>query len=213
LYAYVHNDPVNKVDPDGLTSITLGIEGELTYGVGVSGGFGIALSFPTPWDPAGQWDVGVYGTVSERVGYLAGFGAAASGALQGSVQGMSGLTYDGTVGVGPVAGSLSVPVGKKGVPDFGSRDESGSTGLPKARNSARGAARIGPNAGASVGFRATGAISARDVANAVGGLFSNESAKLQRNGDGSISATISQTGSRITRERACTTDKDGNLKC
>lgn len=214
LYAYVANDPVNKVDPDGRTTLTLGFEGEVTIGLGVSGGYGAALSFPTPWDPSAKWDFGFYGTVSARAGYLVGGGLAGSFS-NGSVKDLTGIQYEGTLGVGPVAASGGVPVGKNGIPDFGNKDGSGSSAIPKGRSreTAQGKARLGPNAGVSGGFKTTGAFSAIDVAKAVGGLFSNESAKLNQNANGSITATISSTGSRITSERNCSTDSDGKLQC
>ncbi|MGE4033026.1 MAG: RHS repeat-associated core domain-containing protein [Parvularculaceae bacterium] len=214
LYAYVHNDPVNKIDPDGRTTLTLGFEGEVTIGLGVSGGYGAALSFPTPWDPSAKWDFGFYGSVSARAGYLVGGGLAGSFS-NGSVKDLTGIQYEGTLGVGPVAVSGGVPVGKNGIPDFGNKDGSGSSAFPKGRSreTAQGKARLGPNAGISGGFKTTGAFSAIDVAKAVGGLFSNESAKLNQNANGSITATISSTGSRITSERNCSTDSDGKLQC
>ncbi len=46
-----------------------------------------------------------------------------------------------------------------------------------------------------------------------GPMFSNESVSFSQAGNGSITATYSQTGSRITREVSCATDSDGNVSC
>ncbi len=126
LYAYVGNDPVNSKDADGLTTLSLGVEGELTFGQGVGGGFGIAASFPTPWDPGARWDFGVFGHVSARLGWLQGGGLSASHA-NGSVRDLSAVMWDATAGFGPVAVTGLAPVGKNGLPDLMPETSSGNS--------------------------------------------------------------------------------------
>jgi RHS repeat-associated protein len=72
LYSYVRQDPLNNVDPDGQVVVAIGPVLEFTPGAGGLLGGGIAISFPTPWDPCTPWDIGAFGTVSGRVGLSAG---------------------------------------------------------------------------------------------------------------------------------------------
>ena len=98
---YVHNDPLNYVDPNGEVTLKVGlkVKGPSTNSqvAGGQGEVGLAVSIPIPGiDPAGtQADIGVYsetgGTLNGSVG-AGGLGKTVLvlGAQTGDVQGMSG---------------------------------------------------------------------------------------------------------------------------
>jgi hypothetical protein len=69
-YAYAENDPVNGRDPSGHDSITVGINGEVTQVIGISGG--ITLRFDIPLDGDGRLDLIIEGAISGRGGWATG---------------------------------------------------------------------------------------------------------------------------------------------
>ena len=70
---------------------------------------------------------------------------------------------------------------------------------------------VGIEASSTVGIN--DAITVRDAANALGRLRSNQSASFSENDDGSVNATISTLGSRITRDVTCASNHDGEVRC
>ena len=98
VYSYVGQDPLSSVDPNGEAIVTIGPRLELTPGVGFLVGYGIAISFPTPDDPCADWDIGLFGTISGRLGLAGGFSI---GSFQptGSVNDLGGASFDGQAGI------------------------------------------------------------------------------------------------------------------
>jgi RHS repeat-associated protein len=167
LYAYVGNDPIDGIDPSGLTTIAVGIEGEATYGVGVAGGVGVAISFPFFGDTSARFDLGVYGFVSGRAGYLIGAGPAV-GVSGGSVQDMRALTWDVTGGYGAYAATISGPITAGGAgpgEPSGGRQVGAIPGPPGARVRST-------TLGGSAGVRATLSGSVRDLFSIGSRIFS-----------------------------------------
>jgi RHS repeat-associated protein len=126
-YAYVGNDPTDKTDPSGETVLMLDAGVTAVLGVGLSGSAGVAVSFPTPWDPDAKVDVGVYGTgSSDMVGGLVAVGPAVGGQFKGSVSDLSGTSNvkTGAFGIGI---TVSKPIG--------SGQPSASMGMGKSKGS------------------------------------------------------------------------------
>jgi RHS repeat-associated protein len=202
LYAYVGNDPVNRRDPDGRVTWTVGLEAEVTIAFGVSGGFGIALSHPWRNDGA-QWDVGVYGFVSGRSGYATG-GGIAIGVQAGSVRDANSIAVEGTVSAGLFAGTVSQDI-TKGTAD--GVDGSGAV-APRARGFEldSGRVRAGAQLGASAGIKAQAAMGARSVATAIAratGLDSGRTAQSVKQRGTEVTVKTTQTGSLITKTHRC----------
>ncbi len=159
LYSYVRQDPLNNVDPSGQAVIALGPVVEFTYGAGGLLGGGVAISFPTPWDPCAPWDIGLFGTISGRVGYSAGFGLA-SFSPTGSLSDFSGGFIDAQVGgsIGPFsvgyAGASRLTLGQGIGPwNHGLFGQAGPKGgLP-------GLPKLGGRIGASAGLTFNGVAS------------------------------------------------------
>jgi|GEM_PF-441215 len=63
LYQYVHNNPLNFIDPFGLFNILIGVGGSASAGGGAEGSGGIVISY---WK--GQFDIGVFGSVGASGG-------------------------------------------------------------------------------------------------------------------------------------------------
>ena len=122
LYAYVANDPVNKTDPNGEVTVTLGLKFKVpnlfnrnapdVKQFGVEGG--VALSIPIPGiDPEGtKFDLGVFGEASADAGFgIGGTGKATVelGVSLGDVQDMNGRGGEVSVQV-PVTPILGTPI-------------------------------------------------------------------------------------------------------
>ena len=103
LYAYVTNDPVNNVDPNGEITITIGLQlaGPKFPGVGASGVSGtsveggVAVSFPIPFiDPGASFDLGAYGQMGAQAEGSVNLGLGkfteAVGVQMGDVQDLTG---------------------------------------------------------------------------------------------------------------------------
>ena len=108
LYAYVGNDPLNNVDPQGLWTLNLQIGGSLTGLVGVTGGVGIYI---TSENTFGTPDIGVFRQAGPAVGANVGVGVSA-GYTTGNVTNFQGRVLSADVSVGP--GTASVTFGPKG---------------------------------------------------------------------------------------------------
>ena len=125
LYAYVRNDPVNNLDPNGKVTVSLKLEGRIgvpgVFSVRVSGG--VAVSVPDPIT-GGDFDVGLVGGVG------------------GTPEGIDGV---GSVGVG-AKGSINLGVSAGGVRD--QRGPSADVGfqVPVTPNP------LGPSVGANASF-------------------------------------------------------------
>jgi RHS repeat-associated protein len=205
-YSYTLNDPINAFDPDGERTIWLqvdawlgetptkapdghrreGFKNNMLMGRELTGG--IYISVPTA---RGQrWDLGIFGSYGKTRGVGGGVGADV-GTQNGDDRDLDGKSavYNGDLGLG---GSLI-------------RDGEGNT--------IGGTAGIGPGLGGSRAEITTGAVGLQDAASAIGGLFRNESASFSQNQDGSVSATISRAGSRISREVTCSSNADGEVSC
>lgn len=206
LYAYVANDPVNAFDPNGERTIWLQVDawwgetptkaphGHRREGfkdnmlMGREATAGIYLSIPTA---RGQrWDLGIFGSYGKTRGAGGGIGADV-GTQQGDDRDLDGrsVVYNGDLLLG---GSVI-------------RDGESST--------LGGTLGVGPGLGGTRAEITTGAVGIQDAASAIGGLFRDESASFSQNQDGSVTATISRAGSRITRQKRCTSNADGEVSC
>lgn len=96
LYAYVGNDPVNKIDPLGLCDVFGVVEGDLVGTVGPEGGVGIVIDLSNP----GQ--SGVFGTVGPAAGGNVGWGIG-GGIVKRGVEGWS-YNVDTNLGAGSITG-------------------------------------------------------------------------------------------------------------
>lgn len=211
LYAYVRNDPVNLVDPDGrepspysefrgqippmqshispiviavgLTRAQMVIDGRGRQSV-LQGTIGGAVGISE--DSVGAT---LFSSVEYGVGYEKGYGAFLA-VLDGDPSNFEGVfSTTGGQGInGLFGGSVTVANGISGLQfNFGRPGASSTVGYTKTFSSVGNA------------FNA--------AQEKVGGLFSNEHASYSANADGSVTATVSSTGSRITREFTC--DDDG----
>jgi RHS repeat-associated protein len=185
LYAYVGNDPVNFTDPWGLLLLKLGIEGTAVYGTGVGGGVGVAVSLP----PDGKLDIGVYGFFSGRVGYELAL-APTLGGSAGDVQGMRGLSWDASGGIGPYGAGVSGPIGEDGGPEADREIQ----GPDRAR------VRAGVDVGLSSGLTATYSVSARDIASLIGSLFAPSLAGSAVSNETPRGSTVTVRAVRRSRE-------------
>ena len=162
LYSYVGQDPLNNIDPYGQAVLAIGPVLEFTPGAGGLAGFGIAISFPTPWDDSCvPWDIGAFGTISGRVGLSAGFSVASFNPT-GSLNDFRGGFIDAQIGgsIGPISAGYAgaaplLPgqgIGPWGHGAFGQAGPSkGLPGLP-----AVGLPKLGGRVGASAGLTFTG---------------------------------------------------------
>lgn len=206
LYAYVANDPVTGIDPTGEATISL--TGEVR--LGIPGVFstriagGAALSFPDPFT-GGDFDVGLIGSFGGAPKGIDGLGG---GALGGKVSGNLGVFSGGlrdqrglSAQLGaqiPVTGNLLGPSAGGNVQFDANPSETGRTGPTGFELT------IGTGVDFSSTASVTGVLSARDLSRSVsrfvGGLFSNQSAKVTVDQNGKASAQVSTAGSRIVRE-------------
>jgi len=157
LYAYVGLEPGNGTDPTGMTTVTVQLGAEATYGVGVSGSVGVVVSFPTPWDPKAKLDAGAIASVSGRAGYLVGAGLEVGVSPMGSATDQTGVTADATVGVGPAAVAVQSNVDRTGLakPQVQGQISSGQSKGKVALKTT--------TIGGSVGVRATGTVTGRST--------------------------------------------------
>lgn len=99
LYAYVGNDPLNRVDPSGLIVISLGGSGVVYYIVGGGGGGGVY------WDTAtGQ--IGGYKTGELGIGI--GLSVGVTGGVSRSLDTFGGWSTQFRAGVGPFTGQANL---------------------------------------------------------------------------------------------------------
>jgi len=100
LYAYVNNDPLNRVDLSGLIVVSLGVSGEAYYIFGGGGGGGVY------WDTAtGQ--VGGYKTGELGIGI--GLSVGVTGGVSQSLDTFGGWSTQARAGVGPLTGQANLP--------------------------------------------------------------------------------------------------------
>lgn len=197
LYAYVKADPVNRIDPDGMQTIRLGPELEVTPGIGASASYGFVVRLPTK---STEFDVGIYGTISGRAGYLAGAGVLSYSPTE-TIEDMRGFAFDLTGMAAFMSASINFPITRE--PGKGmrvgrfSREGNASTG-PKQSLSQRIGGRLG--LGGSVGIKASGALTVRDIVQRTVG----SDAKVKSTGDG-FSVQRAVTGSKIPLTVNCST--------
>jgi len=168
LYAYVGNDPQNKVDPLGLEEFSGGVEGNFFLGPGVKAG--IALSFDTE-----SLALSAKGTVGFGAGVSVGFG------LTGSVSPSSVESPDASVTTsrsvvfnvsdGPVGYSLERQSTENGKPAESARITPSSTiskeaKLPKIYEDLKLQSKIGASASIDYSIKVTSSVFA-DAANAL----------------------------------------------
>lgn len=116
LYAYVSDNPVNSVGPNGLWQVTLSggafLGGSVTFGinhgqfnVGAWGGFGegVSLSVDCTNAPAQQpgFQGSVQGSIYDRLGKEGGYSVGATATFDS--QRFTGLTVNGSYNLGPYA--------------------------------------------------------------------------------------------------------------
>ncbi len=205
-YSYTLNDPVNAFDPDGERTFWVqldvwwgeiptkaphgharpGFKDNMLMGREFTGG--LYISIPTA--KGQRWDVGGFRSHGKTRGVGGGVGADA-GSQEGDDRDLAGksVAYNGDLVVG---GSVI-------------RDGEGNT--------IGGTLGTGPGLGASRAEITTSTFGLRDAASAIGALFSDERATVSQNKDGTVSATISRTGSRLTRELTCASGSDGEVSC
>lgn len=147
IYAYGRSEPTMYVDPSGNSAILFGPQLELTPGVGFGAGFGLAISFPTPWDPGAKWDIGVFGNISGRLGFAGGL-SLISFNPHGSICDLNGASADvalsGSLGPLTAGFGLSAPY-KNG--HWGSMEWNASAGPAAGRTGVSIGGRIGLSGG------------------------------------------------------------------
>jgi uncharacterized protein RhaS with RHS repeats len=138
LYGYVGENPVNSIDPSGLTNLIFQVGGSFVPGNGAEGSVGIYITRPEYGGPS--FDFGVYSSGGIGTGFNIGMGLQA-GIVKGDVNDIRGVTANINAG-GPVVGGTVMYDNKGNVV--------GGT--------------LGPNAGfgGSVTIAKTGAYGARD---------------------------------------------------
>ena len=215
LYAYVANDPVNAVDPNGEETCYLaGCSGQGSYKqltsqqhrtpgvitVGVTRSQMIT-------DNRGRRSV-VQGTIGAAIGL--GEGKITGATLFSSAE--YGIGLEKGVGLF-VGGYTGDPSNFEGA--FSTTGGQGYNGLfggsvTAADGLSGGQFNIGaPGGSSTVGYTKTFLSIGNAFQNAqdkVGATFSDQNVSYSANKDGSVSATISSAGSRITRELTCTED-------
>jgi hypothetical protein len=112
LYAYVGNDPLNGTDPFGLWTLQIGFSGGFTF----PGGFSSTFFFGAAFDDKGG-STGYYGGgVGAGVGAGAGGGVNFAVSSANTVQDLSGVFANGSLGVGAGGfASLDVFTGASGL--------------------------------------------------------------------------------------------------
>jgi RHS repeat-associated protein len=152
LYAYVRNDPLRGVDPTGTIKLSIGLEGEITAGLGLGAGASVSVSFPLPFvDPQAEFDLGATLHGSARAGVMVGGGV--TGAVEmGSIR--DAPTFDASFDViaGPptvqVAATAPARVDENGrIREPGAAEPSASGARPRAGNTTVGRARVGVSTG------------------------------------------------------------------
>ncbi len=110
-YAYVGGNPLSGIDPLGLNTYTIGVNGALVFLGGGQGALGIYFN---PGKGCGEeFDFGLYSSKAVAAGTNVGAGVV-GGVLYGPASSLAGQTYDANSSVGPVQGSFSVaPDGTK----------------------------------------------------------------------------------------------------
>jgi RHS repeat-associated protein len=114
LYAYVNNNPLNRLDPFGLEAqYSLGVGGTLAilFG-GVGGSFSVGISVPDKLSNLGGYQVfaALQGNAMGGVGLYGGAGvtggiSGSQGPLQAGLSGSKGLYIEGDIGSGLSAGA------------------------------------------------------------------------------------------------------------
>jgi RHS repeat-associated protein len=151
LYTYTGDDPTDKVDPSGKTTITFGVDLALVVGGGAMMETGVALSFPTPWDPGAKTDLGVYQMHStDMKGLYGSIGPSFGGSLSGGVTDMRG-TAKTTVAAFILGGSSSEPT--DGGPKSASTDAGIGKGLEAPKLKLEGAKlKLSDTEGVAMGY-------------------------------------------------------------
>ena len=105
-YAYVRNDPVNRIDPSGKITMSIGIDSEAVS----AGGIGMEKGFYFNYDTdKGTFSYGRYTSTKIATGFDAGI----SGSLQfttGSLESFSGKSMNGEVDMafGTIEGGMTL---------------------------------------------------------------------------------------------------------
>jgi RHS repeat-associated protein len=165
LYAYVGNDPLDRVDPTGLAEIELGLDAELFVGGGIK--LAGSVSFDTQ-----TLEVGAKGTFGIGGGFSAGVGVVGSISRSSTEPAQSTTTTStslvGSANLGPLGISKEVPVTENGESVIAQRGStSGSVtkdvAMPKVVDGLKPQLKVGASASVDYSAKKTSAA----VANAV----------------------------------------------
>jgi RHS repeat-associated protein len=199
-YAYVQNDPVNGVDPDGLKEIRLGIQGMVYEYLGVNAAYG------------GYYDterksIGVYGVLGVGAGAAIGVGPEAAIMPSGS----QGLTTSVNANICALV-CVQFPLadlkpGGNPKPAEPVHDRSGN--IPASKSEYKEFIHAGPKVGAFVNIEQTARkdlVSMKQIQqllNNVSNALGLNNSKSTVNKDGSVTFSGTKTGSRLSQSVTC----------
>jgi len=148
LYGYVHNDPLNAIDPTGRDTYTIKLTGDFLVGGGIGGGVG--LFFNPGIKPGEKLDFGVTSNVDianagqARTPQEFGIGVDVSvglevGKLEGSAENLRGQARNTNVGVGAgVGGSYTHTETSTGATGHAIAVEAGATPVSASSTTSEG---------------------------------------------------------------------------
>lgn len=151
-YAYVSNNPLIHVDPQGTTNLSIGLNGSAIAGGGFTLGGGVYVSFGSNEG----FDIGLYGSAGGGVGVNIGAGIN-GGYSPGGPSNISGTTVD-------VSGNGAIFQGSASVSTDG--DVSGTGGVA-----------VGLPIGAALTTTRTGHVGAQDAVRWIEDMFGDKSGK------------------------------------
>ena len=212
-FAYVANDPIGAIDPNGMDSVTLTFSGKFVPGVGIGGSHRIVISYPygkgdrTPIDIGYAWGLGAYVGAAGRGGYSPSHSSGEGEAYKSQLRGVF-LQGDAAVFT-PIAGggySYEQELTRDAYSNTSGKNGDVSVNPASSKGGKMKFGKAGLDA--SIGLEGRMGVTAREVGNYFSKMFKGSSTAKSSDGGKTFTVETTELGSRIkTRTTVKNPDK------